>query len=171
MKKALITGISGQDGSYLAEYLLELGYRVYGLVRRESGSMRWLGPIQDKIEILYADMRDTASLEVAFTKASPDEVFNLAGQVFVPTSWQIPAETFDINVGGLARLLNIIERHKPGPHLPGIQFGDVRQSGWTAQRANGARSHFALRSFEDGRAPFVGGLSRARNFRRRRHFV
>ena len=113
MKKALITGISGQDGSYLAEYLLELGYQVYGLVRRESGTMRWLHPIQDKIEVLYGDMRDTVSLEVAFAKASPDEVYNLAGQVFVPTSWQIPAETFDINVGGLARLLNIVERLKP----------------------------------------------------------
>jgi GDPmannose 4,6-dehydratase len=117
MKKALITGISGQDGSYLAEYLLDLGYRVYGLVRRESGTMRWLSHIQDQIEILYADMRDTASLEVAFAKASPDEVYNLAGQVFVPTSWQIPAETFDINVGGLARLLNIIERQKPDARL------------------------------------------------------
>jgi len=112
MKKALITGISGQDGSYLAEYLLDLGYSVYGAVRRESGTMRWLGPIQDRIEILYADMRDTASLEVAFAKAWPDEVYNLAGQVFVPTSWQIPSETFDINVGGLARLLTIIERQK-----------------------------------------------------------
>jgi GDPmannose 4,6-dehydratase len=113
MKKALITGISGQDGSYLAEYLLDLGYRVYGLVRRESGTMRWLNHIQDKVEILYGDMRDTVSLEVAFAKASPDEVYNLAGQVFVPTSWHIPAETFDINVGGLARLLNIIDRQKP----------------------------------------------------------
>ena len=117
MKKALITGISGQDGGYLAEYLLELGYSVYGVVRRETATMRWLSPIQNKIEILYADMRDTASLEVAFAKSSPDEVYNLAGQVFVPTSWQIPAETFDINVGGLARLLNIIERQKPDTRL------------------------------------------------------
>jgi GDPmannose 4,6-dehydratase len=117
MKKALITGISGQDGGYLAEYLLELGYSVYGVVRRETATMRWLGPIQGKIEVLYADMRDTASLEVAFAKSSPDEVYNLAGQVFVPTSWQIPAETFDINVGGLARLLNIIERQKPDTRL------------------------------------------------------
>ena len=117
MKKALITGISGQDGSYLAEYLLELGYSVYGMVRRETATMRWLSPIQDKIEVLYGDMRDTASLEVAFAKASPDEVYNLAGQVFVPTSWQIPAETFDINVGGLARLLNIIERQKPDTRI------------------------------------------------------
>ncbi len=117
MKKALITGISGQDGSYLAEYLLELGYRVYGLVRRESGTMRWLAHLEGQIELLFADMRDVASLEVAFAKASPDEVYNLAGQVFVPTSWQIPAETFDINVGGLARLLNIIERQKPDTRI------------------------------------------------------
>jgi GDPmannose 4,6-dehydratase len=113
MKKAIITGISGQDGSYLAEYLLELGYKVYGLVRRESGTMRWLSHVQDQVEILYGDMRDTVSLEVAFVKADPDEVYNLAGQVFVPTSWQLPAETFDINVGGLARILNIVERLKP----------------------------------------------------------
>jgi GDPmannose 4,6-dehydratase len=117
MKKALITGIAGQDGSYLAEYLLELGYRVYGLVRREPGTMRWLNHIQDKVEVLYGDMRDSVSLEVAFAKATPDEVYNLAGQVFVPTSWQIPAETFDINVGGLARLLNIIDRQKPDTRI------------------------------------------------------
>ena len=117
MKKALITGISGQDGSYLAEYLLQLGYRVYGLVRRESATMRSLGPIQDQIEFLYGDMRDPVSLEVAFGKAFPDEVYNLAGQVFVPTSWRSPAETFDINVGGLARLLNIIDREKPNTRI------------------------------------------------------
>jgi GDPmannose 4,6-dehydratase len=117
MKKALITGISGQDGSYLAEYLLELGYGVYGLVRREPATMRWLNSVQDRIEVLYGDMRDTASLEVAFAKAWPEEVYNLAGQVFVPTSWQMPAETFDINVGGLARLLSIIERQKPDTRI------------------------------------------------------
>ncbi len=113
MKKALITGISGQDGSYLAEYLLGLGYSVYGLVRRESDTMRFLNGVRDKIELLYGDMRDTVSLEVAFAKATPDEVYNLAGQVFVPTSWHLPAETFDINVGGLARMLTIVERLKP----------------------------------------------------------
>jgi len=113
MKTALITGISGQDGSYLAEYLLELGYKVYGLVRREPSTVRWLQPIESKVELLYGDMRDPVSLEVAFAKAMPDEIYNLAGQVFVPTSWHLPAETFDINVGGLARLLNMVERLKP----------------------------------------------------------
>ncbi len=113
MKKALITGISGQDGSYLAEHLLELGYQVYGLVRREAHTMRWLEPIGRRLELIYGDLRDAVSLEVAFRKAWPDEVYNLAGQVFVPTSWELPSDTFDINVGGLARMLQIVEREKP----------------------------------------------------------
>lgn len=117
MKTALITGISGQDGSYLTEYLLGLGYAVYGLVRREPETLRWLRPIKAKIELLYGDMRDPLSLAAAFQKAWPDEVYNLAAQVFVPTSWEYPSETFDVNVGGLAALLQIIERQKPDTRL------------------------------------------------------
>jgi len=113
LKKALITGISGQDGSYLAEYLLDLGYEVWGLVRREPAALRWLEQIAHRIEFVYGDLRDGESLAVAFQKAWPDEVYNLAAQVFVPTSWECPAETFDINVGGFARLLQIVERQKP----------------------------------------------------------
>jgi GDPmannose 4,6-dehydratase len=113
MRTALITGISGQDGSYLAEHLLGLGYHVFGIVRREAGAMRWLAPVASHVELLYGDMRDAASLEVAFQKAWPAEIYNLAGQVFVPASWEIPEETFDINVSGLARLLRIVERRKP----------------------------------------------------------
>jgi GDPmannose 4,6-dehydratase len=99
MKKALITGISGQDRSYLAEYLLDLGYQVYGLIRREPESMRCLQPIREQIEFLYGDLRDTESLVVAFQKAWPDELYNLAGQVFVPTSWECPAETTSMWLG------------------------------------------------------------------------
>lgn len=117
MKRALITGISGQDGSYLAEHLIGLGYQVYGLIRREPDSLRWIRPIADRVELLYGDMRDATSLEVAFQKAWPDEIYNLAGQVFVPTSWQIPEETFDINVSGLTRLLRIIESRKPDTRI------------------------------------------------------
>jgi GDPmannose 4,6-dehydratase len=113
MKKALITGVAGQDGSYLAEYLLSLGYQVFGLARRESGDLPRLRAIRGRIEVLYGDMRDEASLNAAFQQASPDEVYNLAGQAFVPASWEVPAETFEVNVGGLARLLKIIEKHKP----------------------------------------------------------
>jgi GDPmannose 4,6-dehydratase len=117
MKSALITGISGQDGSYLAEYLLEQGYQVWGFVRREPASMQWLESIRRRIEVVYGDLRDAESLGVAFQKAWPDEVYNLAGQVFVPTSWEYPAETFDINVGGFVRLLQIIERVKPDTRI------------------------------------------------------
>lgn len=117
MKRALITGISGQDGSYLAEYLLGLGYEVFGVVRRDPQAVRWLGSIVDRIELLSGDLRDAASLEIAFQKAWPDEVYNLGGQVFVPTSWQIPEETFNINVEGLSRLLRIIEQRKPDTRL------------------------------------------------------
>lgn len=117
MKTALITGITGQDGSYLAEYLLGLGYAVYGLVRREPQTLRWLRPIEEKIELVYGDMRDPLSLASAFQKAWPDEVYNLAAQVFVPTSWGHPVETFYVNVGGLAALMQIIERQKPDTRL------------------------------------------------------
>jgi GDPmannose 4,6-dehydratase len=117
MKRALITGIAGQDGSYLAEYLLSLGYTVFGLGRREPESLRWLVPILDRIEMISGDLRDATSLEIAFQKAWPDEIYNLAGQVFVPTSWEIPDETFDINVGGPSRLLRLIEQRKPETRL------------------------------------------------------
>jgi GDPmannose 4,6-dehydratase len=110
MKTALITGISGQDGSYLAEYLLGLGYRVVGLARRSPETMRYISQVQHRIEIIYGDLRDDASVEVAITKTVPDEIYNLGAQVFVPTSWQSAADTFDINVGGLARLLQIVAR-------------------------------------------------------------
>lgn len=90
MKSALITGISGQDGSYLAEYLLEHGYQVWGMVRRDPASTRWLQAILPRIEIVYGDLRDAESLAVAFQKAWPDEIYNLAGQVFVPPVGKFP---------------------------------------------------------------------------------
>jgi GDPmannose 4,6-dehydratase len=112
-KRALITGISGQDGSYLAELLLTLDYQVYALVRRDPQTMRWIRPIAERIEFVYGDLRDATSLETAFRKAWPDELYNLAAQVFIPTSWEFPADTFDVNVGGLGRLLQIVDREKP----------------------------------------------------------
>jgi len=129
MKTALITGITGQDGSYLAEYLVGLGYRVYGLVRSDAGLASWLSPIADRLELVRGDMRDHASLEMAFEKARPDEVYNLASQTSVPTSWELPDQTCDINVGGLARLLQIVERRRPYTRVyqasSSDMFGDV----------------------------------------------
>ncbi len=113
-------------------------------------------------------MRDQVSLEVAFAKATPDEVYNLAGQVFVPTSWHLPAETFDINVGGLARLLNIVERLKPDTRV--YQASSSEMYG----NLNGLRNEetplnadLALRRFQDRCPQALRGVSRARHFCRR----
>lgn len=112
MKKALITGVCGQDGSHLAEYLLSLGYEVHGITR----GMTYENFVKG-VTYHIADMRDVVTLENAFRKAWPDELYNLAGQVFVPTSWNKPEETFDINVNGLARLFRIIEGLKEDTRL------------------------------------------------------
>ena len=94
MKKALITGITGQDGSYLAELLLSKGYRVYGLTRRTSTvNNERIKHIQDKIELLQGDLLDQTSLTAALFEAEPDEVYNLAAQSFVKTSWNQPVLT------------------------------------------------------------------------------
>jgi GDPmannose 4,6-dehydratase len=110
MKKALITGIAGQDGSYLAEYLLSIGYEVFGIIRSELSAATNLGHIMDRIQLFYGDLTDYLSILAALKKSEPDEIYNLAGQPFVPNSWICPAETFDVNTSGLARILEIVER-------------------------------------------------------------
>ncbi len=114
MKKALITGITGQDGSYLAELLLEKGYEVYGIWRRKStvdyGNIKHL---KDKVKLIYADMTDLASLVAAIRKAQPDEVYNLAAQSFVATSWDTPVGTAEIDGIGVLNMLEAIRIAKP----------------------------------------------------------
>ena len=110
MKRALITGIGGQDGSYLAEYLLTQGYQVFGIVRSELSAAENLKNVIGKVQLLYGDLTDPLSLLAAVKKSEPDEIYNLAGQPFVPNSWLSPAETINANTGGPARLLDIIER-------------------------------------------------------------
>jgi GDPmannose 4,6-dehydratase len=110
MKKALITGVLGQDGSHLAELLADKGYIVHGTARKQSVFCEyWPLPCH----VHYADMRDELALETVIRKIMPDEIYNLAAQPFVPTSWTQPEETFDVNVGGLARVLKIVEKIKP----------------------------------------------------------
>jgi len=108
-KKALITGITGQDGSYLAEFLLEKGYRVYGLVRRSSTiNFERIAHLQDQIELIPGDLLDQSSLIAALQKVEPDEVYNLAAQSFVPTSWSQPVLTGEFTALGVTRLLEAI---------------------------------------------------------------
>ncbi len=114
MKKALITGITGQDGSYLAELLLEKGYEVYGIWRRKANvDYGNIAHLKDRLHLIYADMTDPASLIMAVQKSQPDEVYNLAAQSFVATSWDTPLSTGDINALGVTNILEAIRMVKP----------------------------------------------------------
>jgi len=114
VKKALITGITGQDGSYLSELLLDKGYEVYGTMRRKSvvdyGNV---DHIKDRIHLIYADMSDHVSLIHAVRNVQPDEVYNLAAQSFVATSWEQPVLTAEIDGIGVLNLLEAIRTEKP----------------------------------------------------------
>ena len=114
MKRALITGVNGQDGSYLAELLLEKGYKVYGLMRRKSSvDYGNVDHIKDKIEFIYADMSDVVSLTNAMRISQADEVYNLAAQSFVGTSWEQPVATAEIDGIGALNMLEAIRMIKP----------------------------------------------------------
>ncbi len=107
--RALITGITGQDGSYLAELLLEKGYEVFGMVRRASTeSFERINHIRDKIKLLHADLLDQLSLVEVLEEAKPDEVYNLAAQSFVPTSWNQPVLTGQFDALGVTKMLEAI---------------------------------------------------------------
>ena len=113
-KTALITGITGQDGSYLAELLIDKGYEIYGLIRRLGASdLTRLGNIVDGITFLEGDLTDQSSLNAATQTAQPDEVYNLAAQSFVTTSWNMPVLTGDITGLGVVRILEAIRNFSP----------------------------------------------------------
>jgi len=110
MKRALITGITGQDGSYLAELLLEKGYQVYGMVRRASTeNFERIEHIRDRINIVQADLLDQLSLIELIEDVGPDEVYNFAAQSFVPTSWIQPALTGEFTALGVTKVLEAIK--------------------------------------------------------------
>ncbi len=114
MKNALITGINGQDGSYLAELLLEKGYNVYGIMRRKAvADYGNVAHIKDKIHFIYADMTDVVSLINAMRISQADEVYNLAAQSFVGTSWEQPLATAEIDAVGVTNMLEAIRTVKP----------------------------------------------------------
>jgi len=107
--RALITGITGQDGSYLADFLLEKEYEVFGMVRRNSTeNFERINHIRDKIELRQADLLDQLSLITLVEEVKPDEVYNLAAQSFVPTSWQQPVLTGEFNAIGVTKVLEAI---------------------------------------------------------------
>jgi GDPmannose 4,6-dehydratase len=114
MKKALITGITGQDGSYLAELLLEKGYEVYGMVRRSSTETNErIDHLIDKIHLIQADLLDQVSLTSVMRDVQPVEVYNLAAMSFVPTSWSQPVLTGEFTALGVTRMLEALRNASP----------------------------------------------------------
>jgi GDPmannose 4,6-dehydratase len=132
MTAALITGITGQDGSYLAELLLGKGYRVVGMTRRSSTlTDERIAHIADRLELVSGDLLDQASLVTALREARPDEVYNLAAQSFVPTSWNQPVLTGDLTGLGVTRMLEAVRQVDPSIRFyqasSSEMFGKVRE--------------------------------------------
>lgn len=132
MQTAIITGITGQDGSYLAELLLAKGYRVIGMMRRSSVvTFERIQHFQDQIEIIQGDLHDQSSLMDLLEQYKPDEVYNLAAQSFVPTSWNQPVLTGEVTALGVTRMLEAIRLLNPKIRFyqasSSEMFGKVRE--------------------------------------------
>ena len=131
-RRALITGITGQDGSYLAELLLEKGYEVFGMTRRASTeNVERIAHLVDKLTLLQGDLLDPPSLDAALREARPTEVYNLAAQSFVPTSWNQPVLTAEFTAVGVTRMLEAVRAVDPSIRFyqasSSEMFGKVRE--------------------------------------------
>jgi len=131
--KALITGITGQDGSYLAELLLEEGYEVFGVVRRSSTeNFERIEHLKGKLRLVQADLLDLLSLINVVKEVRPKEIYNLAAQSFVPTSWQQPMLTGEFTALGVTRLLEAVRLVDPAIRFyqasSSEMFGKVRET-------------------------------------------
>jgi GDPmannose 4,6-dehydratase len=130
--RALITGITGQDGSYMAELLLKKGYEVFGLIRRSSVKRyERIESFMDQIQLMEGDLTDQSSLDSVIDSVQPDEVYNLAAQSFVPVSWNQPVLTGDVTGLGVIRVLEAIRKHCPKTRFlqasSSEMFGKVRE--------------------------------------------
>src|SRR5579884_2095040 len=148
-KRALITGITGQDGSYLAELLLEQGYKVYGVVRRASTeNCQRLEHLLPCLTLVQADLLDQTSLIAALEESQPTEVYNLAAQSFVPASWQQPILTAEFTAVGVTRLLDAIRKVCPQARFyqasSSEMFGKVRESPQTETTPFHPRSPYGV---------------------------
>jgi GDPmannose 4,6-dehydratase len=131
-RRALITGITGQDGSYLAEFLLEKGYEVCGMTRRASTeNVERIGHLLERVTLIQGDLLDPHSLDAAVREAQPQEVYNLAAQSFVPTSWNQPVLTAEFTAVGVTRMLEAIRSVDPEIRFyqasSSEMFGKVRE--------------------------------------------
>ena len=152
MKTAFITGITGQDGSYLAELLLEKNYKVHGLIRRNSTGPNFtnIAHIADQIEVHYGDLTDCANLRNIISKVEPDEIYNLAAQSHVSVSFESPAFTGDVNGLGVLKLLEatkLLAKQKPVKFYQASTselYGKVRETPQTEMTPFHPRSPYAV---------------------------
>jgi GDPmannose 4,6-dehydratase len=148
-KRALITGITGQDGSYLAELLLEKGYDVFGITRRSStNSFDRIEHIIDRISLISGDLLDEHSLVAAVKESQPDEIYNLAAQSFVPTSWSQPVLTAEFTAVGVTRMLEAMRAVKPDARFyqasSSEMFGKVMETPQTEKTPFYPRSPYGV---------------------------
>ena len=148
-RTALITGVTGQDGSYLADFLLEKGYKVHGMVRRASTeNFERINHLRDKIELHQADLLDELSLIELMQKVKPDEIYNLAAMSFVPTSWTQPILTSEYTAVGVVRMLEAMRRVCPQARFyqasSSEMFGHVRETPQTENTPFYPRSPYGV---------------------------
>lgn len=167
MKKAFITGINGQDGSYLAEYLLELGYEVHGTVRRNSTPENQdtrIEKIHNKINTYYADLLDQGSIERLLDKIQPDEIYNIAAQSHVRISFDIPQFTVQTNALGV---LNILEAYRRAcPKAKFYQASSSEMFGLSVEEDNFQRETTVMNPVSPYGCSKVFGYNIVRNYRR-----
>ncbi len=147
--RALITGVTGQDGSYMADLLLEKGYEVYGLVRRSSlEKYDRIQHVVDRIKFVEGDLTDQGSLDEAVQVTKPDEIYNLAAQSFVPVSWNQPVLTADVTGVGALRVMEAIRKHAPKAKFlqasSSEMFGKVREKPQTETTPFHPRSPYGV---------------------------
>jgi len=148
-RRALITGITGQDGAYLAEFLLGKGYEVHGMVRRASTeNFERIGPLRERIELHQADLLDQLSIITLMREVRPQEVYNLAAQSFVPTSWLQPLLTGEFTALGVTRVLDAIRLVDPAIRFyqasSSEMFGEVQQEPQNEQTPFWPRSPYGV---------------------------
>ena len=153
MKRALVTGITGQDGAYLSQLLLEKGYQVWGVIRRsshrgvEDHRLRWLG-IADKVTLVDGDLSDLSSLVRIIKEVQPDEIYNLAAQSFVASSWRQPILTANITAVGVTHMLEAMRSEKPDARFyqasSSEMFGKIQEAAQSETTPFYPRSPYAV---------------------------
>ena len=167
MKKALITGISGQDGSYLAEYLIDLGYEVHGVVRRHSvaeNQQYRVDLIKENLHIYYGDLSDQTSIEKILTEVKPDEIYNLAAQSHVRISFDIPQYTVQTNAIGVINLLEAYRRLCPNAKF--YQASSSEMFGLTVEEDEFQRESTIMNPVSPYGCAKVFGYNIVRHYRR-----